>query len=136
MTLRTTDLWRAPLISGMALFFFLLSVPGLASGVAAAERRLALVIGNARYPDAPLNNPEYDARLIANTLKQLGFEVTERENLGIMEFRRVLREYVRRTQDADGAAVFFYAGHGVQIAGRNYLLPVDINLHDEDEVRD
>jgi len=135
MTDRTTDLWRARLIGGLALLF-LSSFPGLASGTAATERRLALVIGNARYPDAPLNNPEYDARLMANTLTRLGFEVTERENLGIMEFRRVLREYVRRLQDEDGAAVFFYAGHGVQIAGRNYLLPVDIDLHDEDEVRD
>jgi hypothetical protein len=135
MTVRTTDLLRARLIGGLVLLF-LLSVPGLASGAAAAEHRLALVIGNARYPDAPLSNPEHDARLIANTLSRLGFEVTERENLSIMEFRRVLREYVRRLQDEDGAAVFFYAGHGVQIAGRNYLLPVDINLHDEDEVRD
>jgi len=122
------------LIGGLALL--VLSGFGLASGTAAAERRLALVIGNARYPDVPLNNPENDARLIASTLTRLGFEVTERENLGIMEFRRVLRDYVRRLQDEDGAAVFYYAGHAVQIGGRNYLLPVDINLRDEDEVRD
>jgi hypothetical protein len=119
---------------GLALF--VLGVFVLATATAAAERRLALVIGNARYPDAPLNNPENDARLIASTLSRLGFEVTERENLGSMEFRRVLRDYVRRLQDEDGAAVFFYAGHAVQIAGENYLLPVDINLRDEDEVRD
>lgn len=134
MIVRTTDRWRARLIGGFALF--MLSAFGIADGTAAAERRLALVIGNARYPDAPLNNPENDARLIGGTLRRLGFEVTERENLGIMEFRRVLRDYVRRLQDEDGAAVFYYAGHAVQIAGRNYLLPVDINLRDEDEVRD
>jgi uncharacterized caspase-like protein len=134
MTVRTTDRWRARLIGGLALFVS--GVFGLAAGTTAAERRLALVIGNARYPEAPLNNPQNDARLIAGTLKRLGFEVTEREDLGIMEFRRVLRDYVRHLQDEDGAAVFFYAGHAVQIAGRNYLLPVDINLRDEDEVRD
>jgi hypothetical protein len=134
MTVRTTERWRARLIGWLALF--VLGVFVLATATAAAERRLALVIGNARYPDAPLNNPENDARLIARTLRRLGFDVTERENLGSMEFRRVLRDYVRRLQDEDGAAVFFYAGHAVRIAGENYLLPVDINLRDEDEVRD
>ena len=134
MNMRATERWWARLIGGLALF--VLSVFGLAAGTAAAERRLALVIGNARYPEAPLNNPENDARLIAASLKRIGFEVTERENLGSMEFRRVLRDYVRRLQDEDGAVVFFYAGHAVQIAGQNYLLPVDINLRDEDEVRD
>jgi Caspase domain len=134
MNVRTTERWRARLIGELAVF--VLSVFGLAAGTAAAERRLALVIGNARYPEAPLNNPENDARLIAATLRRIGFEVTEHENLGSMEFRRVLRDYVRRLQDEDGPVVFFYAGHAVQIAGQNYLLPVDINLRDEDEVRD
>jgi Caspase domain len=134
MTVRATDQWRVRLIGGLALL--VVGVFGLAPGTAAAEHRVALVIGNAQYPEAPLNNPESDARLIASTLKRLGFEVTERENLGIMEFRRVLRDYVRRLQDENAAAVFYYAGHAVQIGGRNYLLPVDINLRDEDEVRD
>ena len=134
MARRTTHLWWSRWIGALAIF--VLGVCGFASGTAAAERRLALVIGNARYPDAPLNNPEHDAHLIASTLSRLGFEVTERENLGVMEFRRVLRDYVRRLQDEDGVAVFYYAGHAVQIGGHNYLLPVDINLRDEDEVRD
>lgn len=134
MIVRTTDRWQARLIGGLALC--VLGALGPVAGTVAAERGVALVIGNARYPEAPLNNPENDARLIASTLRRLGFEVTERENLGIMEFRRVLRDYVRRLQDEDGAALFYYAGHAVQIAGRNYLLPVDINLRDEDEVRD
>jgi uncharacterized caspase-like protein len=134
MIVRATGHWWARLSGALALC--VLGFFGSAPGTAAAERRLALVIGNARYPEAPLNNPENDARHIATTLKGLGFEVFEHENLGIMEFRRVLRDYVRRVQDQDGAAVFYYAGHAVQIAGRNYLLPVDINLRDEDEVRD
>lgn len=102
----------------------------------AAEKRLALVVGNARYPVAPLNNPENDARVVASTLRRLGFEVSEHVNLPVKAFRQVLREYARRLQSEEGASVFYYAGHGVQIDGRNYLLPVDINIRDEDEIRD
>jgi type VI secretion system VasD/TssJ family lipoprotein len=101
-----------------------------------AQRRVALVIGNGRYPDFPLNNPEHDARLIAQTLRSLGFEVSEHLNLGARDFKRVLREFARRMDDDQVASVFFYAGHGVQIGGRNFLLPVDIPLHEEGEVRD
>ncbi len=116
----------------------LCAVPGLWSslGWAAAPGRKALVIGNARYAELPLDNPENDARLLAQTLRSLGFEVAEYLNLGVREFRRVLRDFARSVRDDDSAAVFYYAGHGVQINGRNYLLPVDVNLRDADEVRD
>jgi type VI secretion system VasD/TssJ family lipoprotein len=103
---------------------------------ASRQRRVALVIGNGRYRDTPLDNPEHDARLIARTLRNLGFEVAEHLNLGAREFKRVLREFGRRIEDDQVASVFYYAGHGVQIGGRNYLLPVDIGLRDEAEVRD
>jgi hypothetical protein len=102
----------------------------------APERRLALVVGNARYAGAPLNNPENDARVVASTLRRLGFEVAEHVNLPMREFRRVLREFSRRVQHEEGVALFYYAGHGVQIEGRNYLIPVDLNPRDEDEVKD
>ena len=101
-----------------------------------SQRRIALVIGNGRYPEIPLNNPEHDARLVAQTLRTLGFEVGEHLNLGAREFKRVLRGFGRRMDDDQVASVFYYAGHGVQIGGRNYLLPVDIALRDEGEVRD
>ncbi len=101
-----------------------------------AMKRMAMVIGNARYASIPLNNPENDARVVASTLRKLGFEVAEHVNLGVRDFRRVLREFARRTQEEDGVAVLYYAGHGVQIDGRNYLLPVDINLRDEEEIKD
>jgi hypothetical protein len=100
------------------------------------ERRVALVIGNARYPSIPLNNPENDARVISATLRELGFEVTEHLNLPVRKFRQVLRDYVRTLQNTDGVGLLYYAGHGVQIDGRNYLLPVDINLRDEEEIKD
>jgi type VI secretion system VasD/TssJ family lipoprotein len=99
-------------------------------------RRIALVIGNARYAQAALDNPENDARLLSQTMRSLQFEVTEHLNLKGRDFRRVLRDFARRLDDEDSAAVFFYAGHGMQIDRRNYLLPVDLNLRDEDEVRD
>ncbi|HEU0202739.1 MAG TPA: caspase family protein [Burkholderiaceae bacterium] len=109
----------------------------LAADVAgAAEKRLALVIGNARYQQIPLNNPENDARVIAATLRRLGFEVIEHVNLNVRDFRRAVRQFARRVQDEDGVSVFYYAGHGVQIDGRNFLLPVDINLRDEEEIKD
>ena len=122
---------RAALLVAMALLALSLVMPALA-----AEKRLALVVGNARYPLAPLNNPENDARVVASTLRRLGFEVIEHVNLPVKDFRRVLREYAKRVQDTEGTALFFYAGHGVQIDGRNYLLPVDINVRDEYEIKD
>ncbi|RYF16057.1 MAG: type VI secretion system lipoprotein TssJ [Comamonadaceae bacterium] len=100
------------------------------------QRRVALVVGNARYPEFPLDNPEHDARLIARTLRGLDFEVREHLNLNARDFKRVLREFAQRMADDQVASVFYYAGHGVQIGGRNYLLPVDIALRDEAEVRD
>jgi type VI secretion system VasD/TssJ family lipoprotein len=103
---------------------------------ATRQRRVALVIGNGRYPQIPLNNPENDARLVAQTLRTLNFEVGEYLNLNARDFKRVLREFARRMDDDQVASVFYYAGHGVQIDGRNFLLPVDIALRDEAEVRD
>jgi len=114
-------------------------MPALACGTAlgsvciaarAASRRLALVIGNAQYPDVPLNNPANDARLIARTLEQLGFEVTLGIDLRRGDFVRALIEFARNAKSAS-EVVFYYAGHALQIRGSNYLLPVDIqNLHD------
>jgi len=108
----------------------------LAQVVASRSRRVALVIGNAQYAQAPLANPENDARLIASTLKALGFEVDARYNLKGPEFRRALRDFGRTMEDDDSSSVFYYAGHGMQIDRRNYLLPVDLNLRDEGEVKD
>ena len=126
-------LWAA-IVTAVAPVYAASPAPPAAS--APGEKRFALVIGNARYPAAPLNNPENDARVVASTLRRLGFDVAEHVNLPVKDFRRVLREYSRRVQNEEGVAVFFYAGHGVQIDGRNYLLPVDLNLRDEDEIKD
>lgn len=131
---------RRPLLTCIALAPALWTPTSLAQPQPKVEvsrqRRVALVIGNGRYPEIPLNNPEHDARLVAQTLRSLDFEVGEHLNLKARDFKRVLREFARRIDDDRVASVFYYAGHGVQIGGRNYLLPVDIALRDEAEVRD
>jgi len=100
----------------------------------AAPRRVALVIGNARYPEVPLNNPVNDARLIAQTLSVLGFEVTLGVDLRRGDFLQAVLQFAKQIP-AGADVVFYYAGHAVQIRGSNYLLPVDIqNLSDPDWV--
>lgn len=121
---------------GLAPGGLLWAGPTWADGPDGASRRLALVIGNSDYPQAPLPNPGNDAQLIASTLRPLGFEVNLHLNLRGRDFRRVLREYGRSMDEEDSACVFYYAGHGMQLERRNYLLPVDLNLRDEGEVRD
>ena len=96
-------------------------------------KRVALVIGNSKYPTAPLKNPANDARAMARTLKELGFEVTLRENTGQRELAAAVRQF-GSTITPGSAAVFYYAGHGMQVKGRNYLVPVDADIQVEDEV--
>src|SRR5579872_4335562 len=97
-----------------------------------AERRVALVIGNARYGSAGvLTNPENDARLIADTLRSVGFTLIgggAQLNLGDDKFRRTVKQFADQIQGAD-VALFYYAGHGVAIAGGNYLVPTDADLN-------
>ena len=95
---------------------------------ASAERRVALVIGNAHYKIGPLQNPVNDAMGMASTLKRLRFDkVIFRRNLGIEGFRDALKEMSREAAGAKLAIVYF-AGHGTEFGGRNYLIPVDAGL--------
>jgi formylglycine-generating enzyme required for sulfatase activity/uncharacterized caspase-like protein len=92
---------------------------------------VALVVGNGAYRAAPeLPNPPNDAREVAASLRGLGFDVVERANLDNGGFRAALAEFARRLDGAE-AALFFYAGHGLQVSGRNYLVPVDAALERE-----
>jgi rhodanese-related sulfurtransferase len=100
------------------------------------DRRLALVVGNNDYKFAPLSNPVNDARLVAKTLEGLGFEVMLRENLNLRDFKAVMRQFASRLENEEGAGLLYYAGHGVQIEGRNFLLPIDVGTGDEYELRD
>lgn len=98
-----------------------------------AAQRVALVIGNASYRDAPLANPVNDARAMAQALRESGFVVIARENADQRSMVGALREFGDRLRGG-GVGVFYYAGHGMQIRGRNYLVPIGANVEREDEV--
>ena len=95
---------------------------------AAAGLRLALVIGNGAYLNAtPLNNPPNDAAVVAKTLRDIGFEVIDGTNLDRAGMERLVREFLHKAPGAR-LTLLYYAGHGMQVDGRNYLVPVDAKL--------
>ena len=99
--------------------------------VAGKERRVALVIGNSAYPGAgALKNPVNDANDIAAKLKKHGFDVTVRTDMRHKEMLRSLTDFGDKVQTGT-EALFFYAGHGMQVRGKNYLLPVDAEIRNE-----
>src|SRR5689334_24997879 len=109
----------------------------LAGSPALADKRVALVIGNSSYDKAPrLPNPANDAALMAETLKSAGFDSVElRRDLKIADMRRALRDFVDKSRDAD-VAVIYYAGHGIEVDGVNYLVPVDAVLERDIDIYD
>ncbi len=100
---------------------------------AASANRVALVIGNSAYPTAPLKNPVNDAEDITIALRNSGFEVIERKDLDQNGMKRAIREFGMKIRNA-GVALFYYAGHGLQVKGNNYLVPVNAEVHTEEEV--
>jgi uncharacterized caspase-like protein len=115
----------------------LLALAGGARGAAAAppiERQVALVIGNASYRVGALKNPVNDAQAVAGALRGLGFDVALRENTSLRELIEAFRQFSLNARSAR-VRVVYYAGHGVQVKGRNYLLPVDTEIRAEDEVQ-
>ena len=98
--------------------------------------RQALVIGNSNYAHAGiLRNPVNDAKAIGSTLQQLGFQVETLINASQPEMDQAIRKFGRQLQGNNGVGLFYYAGHGMQINGENYLLPVEINPSTEADVR-
>ncbi len=102
---------------------------------AAAEQRVALVIGNASYRDLPLDNPLNDAADIAALFEQAGFRVILRRDADSRAMRQAVREFATELRRAD-VGLFYYAGHGVQLAGANYLLPVGADIRSEADAED
>ena len=102
-----------------------------------AAKRVALVVGNSAYQNvALLPNPVNDGAMIAATLKNAGFDVVDsRHDLPANEMRRALRDFADRARDAD-IAVIYYAGHGMEVDGTNYLIPVDAKLERDTDVYD
>src|ERR1041384_1549890 len=108
----------------------------LVSGVEADAKRIALVIGNAAYRHvAPLVNTTNDSDQIARMLKAAGFEVLHHRDLTLAAFRLAVSDLADRSQNADYALVFF-AGHGIEVDGVNYFVPVDAKLASDFDVPD
>ena len=116
-----------------------LSVIVLASATlalpAAAETRVALVIGQGKYESVPaLPNPPNDASDVAEALKALGFQTTLKVDLGLDDMKKAIADFATASEKAD-VSLFYYGGHGVQLQQHNYLIPVDAKLHSADDIR-
>ncbi|MEM7109158.1 MAG: caspase family protein [Bacteroidota bacterium] len=99
-----------------------------------SKRGLALIIGNSNYEHASdLSNPDNDAADMEKALVKLNFEVMKFSNLGNEEMKKAIGNYLLKLEEYS-TGVVFYAGHGIQHGGRNYLIPVDVNLADELEI--
>ncbi|MDN3722114.1 caspase family protein [Roseibium salinum] len=101
-----------------------------------AERRMALIVGIADYQNAPdLYNTTNDGKLISETLKKLDFEVSEHFDIGLDEFKDLLKRFEFESETADVALVYF-AGHGIEVGGTNFLVPADADAASRQRVAD
>ncbi len=121
------------------LRMFLSIVVILAAGMVApahAGKRLALIIGNSAYSEGPLKNPARDAELMAKTLGDVGFDVMTEIDADERAMGRAVVKFARKVEEAgkDAVALFYYAGHGVQYRGENFLIPVGARIEDEVDI--
>ena len=109
-------------------FIAVVVVAALTTFDASADRRVALVIGNSEYREIPaLKNPDKDAEDVSRTFRLAGFEVFVAKDLTKLQFEEQFRNYLAAADGAD-LAVVYYSGHGFQIGGENFLIPVDASL--------
>jgi uncharacterized caspase-like protein len=122
---------RTALLLLLGLLFCLTANPAM------AEKRVALVIGMSKYQQVPrLANPARDAAAMTDLFKKAGFDVVDSErDLGISDLRRVVREFAEVARTAD-IAVVYYAGHGMEVNGTNYLIPTDAKLLSDFDIED
>lgn len=128
---------RTKMSAGLALVSLFILGWVSADAQAAADRRVALIVGNSAYKNvSKLPNPASDAAAMSALLKSSGFDVVEtRQDLTINDMRRAIRDFSDKTRDAD-IAVVFYAGHGIEVDGTNYLVPTDAQLERDIDVED
>jgi formylglycine-generating enzyme required for sulfatase activity len=119
--------------SNTFLLFFLFSFCVMLNSAQAAEKRVALVIGNSNYSGSPLKNPVNDASDIAESLEKLGFSVAIELDQSHAQIKEKLQEFGQQLKEAD-VGFFYYAGHGVQAEGTNYLIPVNADMSDQDNI--
>jgi hypothetical protein len=124
-------------VSLFGRFALLIFAVLLACGPAHAEKRVALVIGNSAYKNvARLANPANDATLIGGMFKKAGFDTVDvKLDLTVVDMRKALRDFGNKARDAD-VAVIYYAGHGIELDGNNYLIPTDAALETDTDVLD
>ena len=136
-------LWRAALLALAALVLTPTEVPAQGQpgrpqaarpGGERAAGRLALVIGNAAYKEGALANPVNDAKAMAAALRDAGFTVMLHTDLDQRRMTQAVRDFGDALRKGGGVGLFYFAGHGVQIKGRNYLVPVGADIQREDEV--
>ena len=128
--------------TGLSFFSFrptaalaqLATAAGGAAGAVLGAPRLALVIGNDRYRDSPLKNPVNDARAISAELQASDFAVTTLLDAGLADLRARVDAFGKDLAKTKGVGVFYFAGHGIQLSWRNYLLPVDTQIGNTEEV--
>jgi uncharacterized caspase-like protein len=99
------------------------------------ERRVALVIGNATYKNSPLRNPVNDSNDMAQSLKAVGFDVVQINNATLAQMREATRRFADKLASSDVGLVY-YSGHGLEVKGKNYLVPVNADIAREYEVAD
>jgi uncharacterized caspase-like protein len=121
-----------PVKNFIILFILFLIYP--CSSIAATQQRIALVIGNSAYSSGHLKNPVNDATDMATALKKTGFSVTLKKNANLREMLETIEDF-GNTLKRGGTGLFYYAGHGVQVGGANYLLPIGTRINKEGDVR-
>lgn len=119
-----------------AILAITLTFAAVFSEKAIAAGRYALVIGNSNYSFAPLRNPAQDASLMAATLRVLGFDVSLYQDVPQRDLKRAVVDFGRKLEQGgkDAVGLFYYAGHGVQVNGENYLIPIGAHIRDELDV--
>jgi uncharacterized caspase-like protein len=122
------------MITRIALILFLLTLINPSVSSVATEQRIALVIGNSAYSSGPLKNPVYDATEIAAALTDLGFVVILKKNAGHREMEEAVDDFGNRLKRG-GVGLFYYAGHGIQVGGVNYLIPIDASIKKESDIK-
>ncbi|MBF0265758.1 MAG: caspase family protein [Gammaproteobacteria bacterium] len=100
----------------------------------ASQTRVALVIGNADYQNAPLRNPVNDAKDMSKALKQYGFNVTSLINADLRKMNKEISQFGKKLKGDNTVGLFYYAGHGLQIQGKNYLVPIGANIEGEADI--
>ena len=121
----------------VAAFVLTLAFLTALTGNTFAAKRLALVIGNSAYQNtSPLRNPANDATLISSKLEQIGFDVLLKKDVSLLAAQQLINEFAKKIKEIgeDGIVLFYYAGHGIQYNGDNFIVPIDADLQTDTDI--